>query len=92
MRKLRTENGVMRTRQGLQTEHIRRRPVEHEKHRHIVAKILPELHHRRFRVGVVPVPHHMPLIRAPDCLHHLRMHYGIVVARKASAGFHNHTI
>jgi hypothetical protein len=83
---------MKRPRKRLQTQHIRRRPIENKKDRHIGAKLLPELSDRRFRVRIVPIPHRMPLVGAPYRLQHLGMHCRIVVARKTSARFHNKTI
>jgi len=92
MRQFRTQHRMKRSRQRLQTQHVSRRPIENKEDGYIGSKLLSESSHRRFRVRIIPIPHHMPLVGAPYCLQHLGMHHRIVVARKTSARFHDPTI
>ena len=79
-------------RQRLQTEYIRRRPIENEKYFHVGAKLLSDFSHRRLGVRIVPIGRGGPIVNPPYGLQYLGMHRRVVVTGKTPARPHVQTI
>src|SRR5258708_22344086 len=64
VRHLRTKDRVIGPSQCRQAQYVCRGSVENEEYLDIVAKLLPELPHRRLRVRIVSISHCMSLVAA----------------------------
>jgi NAD(P)H-dependent flavin oxidoreductase YrpB (nitropropane dioxygenase family) len=76
----------------MQNQRVRCGPVKHKENFNLFAKLVPEPANSRFRVGIIPVTHGMPLVRAPYRFEDLGMDDCVVIAGKTSGGFHDKTI
>ncbi len=82
VRRVGTEDRVMRLRDRFQAEDVRTRSAKDKKDRDVAEVFLKQIHRARGD-RIAAIRDHVSVIRARDGIDNLRMHTGVVVAREA---------